>query len=122
MTGFEYSIYRQREFRQSPASLSSKKGELVSSWQGHASCIDRFEDLDKQQKAIHLQDGYYPGSYTMQAKDALPLLQEAPLHAKDCYKWEDGKLIRLPHFYQSDEIISELHASEWLIVEIWDLS
>jgi hypothetical protein len=122
MIGFEYSIYRQKEFGQSPASLTSEKGKLVSSWQGHSSCIGWFEDLTERQKAIHLQDGYYPSLYTMPAKDALPLLREAPLHAKDCYKWEDGNPIRFPHFYKSDEIISELHASEWLIVEIWDLS
>jgi hypothetical protein len=75
MIGFGFHIFRQTGDGTMPVSATSGQGIPVASWEAHVSGLDWLEELAGQRKALCLQEGFYPGIYTVQAKEVLPLLR-----------------------------------------------
>jgi hypothetical protein len=123
MLGFGFHIYRKIGDKAIPASATSEQGEWLASWEAGLSGLDWLEELVDQQKAICLQEGFYPGIYSTQAKKVLPLLQDEPPYVITGLEWTDKENPkRCPLFHKSEEVIHSCLPDEWLIVKVWDLS
>jgi len=123
MIGWGFNIYKQKGDNTMPASATSEQGECLAAWNAELGGLDWLEELVNQQKSICLQAGFYPGLYTAQAKNMLPLLLEEPPFVREGLDWTDKENpLRYPIFNKSEQAIRATSPDEWLIIEVWDLS
>jgi hypothetical protein len=128
MIGWSFDIYRQEQFKSLPARAQTPKGERIASWSADIGGFEWLEKLVENKNAICLQEGFYPGLYTIKAKHIFCIIQNMPPHVKIGINWvkdEEKGYINcgdLYYFWKLEKEIVLCREEEWLIVEICDLS
>ena len=100
----------------------------LANWDASLGGIDWLHKFVEEKRAICQQEGFYPGIYTAQAKDILPLLQGIPPFVIEGINWKEDKekgwVDCGKHYFMniSKDEVSTCDPDEWLCITVWDLS
>lgn len=126
MLGWYVGLYRLADGGFEPSfSNWLRSDECIARWITAGNGLSRYTDeLIVQGKAIGFRANGFPDTYTMQAKDILPVLRtHGPYKNMDSNEIE--KFLSKPSTINSqygfnDSVAGDCHPDEWLVLELWD--
>lgn len=125
MLGWHISVYRLKDYGESPATEQSPKGIRLAVWQTGLNGLNWISELVKDGNALDLGGNGYPCRYTAAAKYIVPRIIEEPPEAYTI--WVCGPNDILTEKWAGKTVIDQAAAAqcpsdEWLLVEAWDES